>query len=786
MTHWNWKRAHIIPKSGGLASKALKLCLICHRPKKSLLQLTDIENPIAVMHQALVLKVAVPAPLPEPLDYLPTRTPDLEPWQVGERVLVPLGKRRVVGILTQIETDCPVGSITLKPIIQRLDRQPALPSSLMALCLWASQYYHHPVGEVLHQALPVLLRKAETTLVDQIDVWRPTQKGMLINLDTLGRAIKQREALTLLREHPKGLHQATLSGMNVKPALLRQLAAKELVELHEQPHHYAEWRDHPVLREPPLTLNDEQQAALDHWQAEAHFATTLLCGVTGSGKTEVYLQAIDHCLRQGKQALVLVPEINLTPQTVNRFKQRFRVPVVSLHSNLTDNERMQAWRQAHQGAAAVIIGTRSALLTPMARPGLLIIDEEHDASYRQQDGFRYSARDLALVRAKLENIPVMLASATPALETLYNAAQGRYQRIDLSQRAGSARPPELKLVDMKKSELRDGLTETARQAIKDCLSAGRQCLVFLNRRGYAPVLMCHDCGWYAECRRCDARMTYHRQAKRLHCHHCDYQSPIPRFCPTCQSTDLRTLGQGTEQLETHLQDQFKKTPVIRIDRDSMRSKTAFHQQLAVIQQGEPCILVGTQMLAKGHHFPHVTLVVIADADAGLFAADFRATEHTAQLIEQVAGRAGRAEHPGTVLIQTHHPDHPMLQTLINGGYLALSDMLLAERRVLQFPPYSYMALLRAEAPRADHARDFLHTLAEQLRNTDTVQQIDLWGPIPTLLSRKAGHHRFQLLLRSSHRNPLHTAINALLDAARQHPEQRRIKWYLEVDPLFLE
>lgn len=735
---------------------------------------------------SLRLKVAVPAPLPAPLDYLPCRIADLEPWQIGERVLVPLGNRRVVGLVVAVETQAPPTDRPLKAVIERLDREPSLPPSLLTLCQWASDYYHHPLGEVIQQALPVLLRKAQTPLQDQVDVWRPTQKGLLISLDNLARATKQREALQLLRDHPAGLHLGTLQGLAVKPAILRQLAQKALAELHEQPHRYPDWRSQPVLGEPPLSLNPEQQAALTHCQQQQGFSTTLLCGVTGSGKTEVYLQAIEQQLRQGCQALVLVPEINLTPQTVNRFKQRFRVPVVSLHSNLTDLERLQAWRQASHGAAAVIIGTRSALFTPMRRPGLLIVDEEHDASYRQQDGFRYSARDLALVRGKQEDIPVLLGSATPSLETLFNADQGRYHRIALTQRAGHAKRPPLDLIDMKRAELRDGLTTNALDAIREALGSGRQCLVFLNRRGFAPVLMCHDCGWHAECRRCDARLTYHRQAGRLHCHHCDFHSPVPRYCPQCQSSDLRPIGLGTEQLENHLQKAFRQYPVIRIDRDSTRSKTAFHRQLAIIQQGDPCILVGTQMLAKGHHFPHVTLVVIADTDGGLFAADFRATEHTAQLIEQVAGRAGRAEHPGRVLIQTHHPEHPVLQTLVRHGYLTLSEQLLSEREVLQFPPYAHMALLRAESPRAEQATQLLATVLAQLQAGELPANVDIWGPVPTLLARKAGHHRFQLVLRSSQRPSLHRVIKNLLEAVRQHPDQRRIKWHLEIDPLFLE
>ncbi len=733
-----------------------------------------------------IVQVAVPGPFREPLDYLPARNAELIDYQPGLRVLVPLGQRRVVGIVTGIKHKTDLQLQQLKPITKAIDDTPCLDQALLSLASWASQYYHHPIGEVYHQLLPTLLRKPEHQSAEMTDIWRATQKGQLIDPCELKRSQKQQQALQLLREHPQGLTQPVLTGLGAAGQTLRALARKGLAELHEHPRSYKHWSVENILAEPPLPLNPEQSEALNVITGTDVFATYLLHGVTGSGKTEVYLQVIEHSLRQGKQALILVPEINLTPQTLSRFKHRFKVPIVHLHSNLTDHQRLQAWRQAKAGAAAIIIGTRSALFSPMKNPGIIIVDEEHDSSYKQQDGFRYCARDMAIVRAKLENIPVVLGSATPSLESLNNCEKGSYTLCKLTERAGNATPPAFELVDLKHQELNNGLTEHALKSIATTLAEGNQVLVFLNRRGYAPVLMCHDCGWQAKCQKCDARMTYHQSAKRLHCHHCDFQTPIPRHCQTCSSSDLRTIGQGTERLEENLAQRFKKYPVIRIDKDTTTRKDALTNHLKPVHSGVPCLLIGTQMLAKGHHFPDVTLVVIADIDAGLFASDFRATEHTAQLIEQVAGRAGRANKRGRVIIQSLHPDHIVLQTLSQGSYGDLSQTLMTERRLIQFPPFAHLALVRAESPQAERCKTFLETIVQQANALCCQQGVDLWGPVPTLMQRKAGKHRFQIVLRCAERKPLHKAINLIIELIEQHDDSRRIKWHLDIDPTYIE
>ncbi|MCG8672149.1 MAG: primosomal protein N' [Pseudomonadales bacterium] len=735
--------------------------------------------------ESLIVQVAVPTPLRKLFDYLPPKGDQLETIKPGMRVLVPFGRQQLVGIVTGTTNSSDFNPKQLKRINKILDSEPVLEEDLFQLCTWASQYYQHPPGEVFSNTIPVALRKAETPLSALIDIWQASHKGSLIDLATLTRAPKQLAALKLLREHPNGLSQTVINGLEVKSTTLRELAKKGLAECHEHPQSYDEWNHQTILAEAELTLNEEQSSAVDAFKAQKEFDVFLLNGVTGSGKTEVYLQAIRPVLESGKQVLILVPEIGLTPQTLNRFKQRFLAPIAALHSNLTDKERLETWRQARHGAVSMVMGTRSALFTPMKNLGLIIIDEEHDASYKQQEGFRYSARDLAIFRAKQHNIPIILGSATPSLESLHNSQQKRYHMVRLWHRAGNAKPPKVRLIDLKHAPLKDGLTDELTKAISSNLNQGEQVLLFLNRRGYSPVLMCHDCGWTAQCRRCDARMTYHRSPVHLHCHHCDYQSAIPKHCPDCNSTDIRSIGQGTERLEEALENQFPKAKIIRIDRDTTSRKHALDNHLKYVQSGKPCLLVGTQMLAKGHHFPKVTLVAIMDIDAGLFASDFRATEHTAQLIEQVSGRAGRSDQPGKVLIQTHHPDHPLLETLLFKGYNAFAEMTLVERKVIGLPPHGYLALLRAEATKVELPMAFLQAVVNTFSH-GLPAGMEAWGPVPTLMQRKAGRHRFQLVIKSNSRPLLQQQLSRLVEIAENDPNTNKVKWHLDVDPLYLE
>lgn len=532
---------------------------------------------------------------------------------------------------------------------------------------------------------------------------------------------------------------------------------------------------------------DQQQACEQIIGALGRYQGFLLDGVTGSGKTEVYLQSIAAVRARNEQALVLVPEISLTPQTVARFRQRFEEDIAVMHSGLTARQRLNAWLAAASGEAGIIIGTRSAVFTPMARPGLIVVDEEHDGSFKQQDGFRYSARDLAVMRASVENIPVVLGSATPSLESLQNASNGRYQRLRLGQRAGKSSLPAFQLVDTSALRLDQGFSDSLLLSIQQHLAAGQQVLVFINRRGFAPVLQCSDCGWIAECQHCDARLTLHRTPPHLCCHHCERKLPVLRNCPSCQGKHLMAVGTGTERSESFLQQRFPGIPVWRVDRDVTRRKDELDRVLAEVQKGEPCILVGTQMLAKGHHFPAVTLVAVLDADSGLFSADFRGQEFMAQLLMQVAGRAGRADAAGEVLIQTRHAAHENLQRLIHQGYHALAEQLLTERRQTSMPPVTSMATLRAEAVSLDAPRDFLlharSLIDDYCTQLGWQQRILVNGPLPAPMEKRANRFRQQLHLRAWQRQDLQQLLGEICLRLEQLPMQRSVRWSVDVDPL---
>jgi len=534
--------------------------------------------------------------------------------------------------------------------------------------------------------------------------------------------------------------------------------------------------------ETPLVLNPDQQAALSAIQSSLeNFQAFLLDGVTGSGKTEVYLQAIAHVLAQQKQVLVLVPEIGLTPQTIQRFRERFTVPVIALHSAMTEKQRFQAWLHAKSGEAKIVIGTRSAIFTPFAHLGLIIVDEEHDLSFKQQDSFRYHARDVAIMRAHLSHIPIVLGSATPSLETLHNAQQKRYQHLRLLERAGAARLPQFQILDIRHMQLEQGLSLSLLNEVRHHLENGNQVMLFLNRRGFAPTLACPACGWMAKCKRCDARMTYHYKAARLLCHHCDAQKNLKTQCEECGATELNAIGQGTERIENVLTKYFSTYSIARIDRDSMRRKGSMENTLACIQSGEHQILIGTQMLAKGHHFPNVTLVAVVDADSGFFSTDFRALERMGQLLLQVSGRAGRDEKLGRVLIQTRHPDHPLLYQLLHESYQKFSATLLQERVQAELPPYAFFALFRAEAHKLEYATDFL----QEVKNNIEIGSgaIQVMGPLSAPMARRAGRYRVQLVLQAKQRSRLQQLLKQLMPRLENITIKQRVRWSLDVDPL---
>lgn len=725
-----------------------------------------------------VLKVAIPVPLRQLFDYLPkgSTLP-----AIGSRCEVQFGRRRLIGIVWGYGEPS-VALNTIRPILRSLDEHSVLPEDLLTLCQKAAQYYHHPIGEVLQAALPTNLRKGESAQHEGQLIWRMTPAGKHAEVEGLNRAPRQKEALLCLQQHPKGLSRPALTSLDISSQALNALAKKGWAELVAQPLSAATWQHSPVLGEAPLTANPEQLAAIDALNSDDSFNTYLLDGVTGSGKTEVYLQAMAKRLEEGKQILMLVPEIGLTPQTIQRFKKRFNVPIHVLHSGLTDKERLHAWQMASEGQAAIIIGTRSAVFTPLATPGMIIVDEAHDASFKQQDGFRYSARDLSIWRAQILNIPIVLGTATPTLENLHLAQEGRFKHLRLPHRTGKAQAPTIQLEDCSQLSPLQPLSEYSLKALQHTLDKGRQALVFINRRGYAPLLLCGDCGWQSECPHCDAHMTWHRLARELRCHHCGTQRPIPVSCPKCGSHHLLDRGAGTEKLQQLLEERFPQHALVRIDRDSTRQKGSLAKQLEKVHQGEPCILVGTQMLAKGHHFSRLDLAVMLEADAGFMSADFRGPEQAAQLILQVAGRTGRTDNPGRLLIQTRQIDNPLLQLLCQGDYHKFAMQLMQERRLAGFPPFGYLALFRAESIQQEQPMELLEAAAAPLLQQHEVMVL---GPAPAPMERRQGRYRSQLLLLAPERKPLHQLIPSIIDSINAHPLSKRCRWHLDIDPVDL-
>ena len=725
-----------------------------------------------------IVEVAVPSPLYRSFDYLVTE-PFRQRLVAGQRVLVSFGRRKLVAIVLALKNHSAFDHNKLKPVLDILDPEAVLDAQLLQLIKWASQYYQHPIGDALFTALPVLLRKPDAPTISHNLVWELTDEGRQVDTATLQRAPRQASVLMKLNAAGAELGREELS---VSRSVLLTLENKGWIKCH------AASLMSPAapnrLTHPPALTAAQQLAIETIQQTSGQFQTYLLEGVTGSGKTEVYLQLIEPLLSQGRQVLILVPEIGLTPQLVDRFQQRFGVNIAVLHSGLNDARRLSAWQNASSGRTPLVLGTRSAIFTPIPRLSLIVVDEEHDASLKQQDGFRYSARDLAIWRARQLDIPVILGSATPALESLHNARQQRYRHLLLPERAGPALHPKMQLLDIRQQGMKGLLSAPLLQRMVSHLKKQGQVLLFLNRRGYSPVLLCHDCGWVAECKRCDARLTLHQRYNELRCHHCGSQRAVDRFCPQCGSSELISIGEGTERIEAALQDHFPQHPVLRIDRDTTRRKGQLENALETARSGAARILLGTQMLAKGHHFPQVTLVAVLDADQGLFSNDFRASERMAQLIIQVAGRAGRAEKSGEVIIQTHHPDHPLLRQLIEHGYSAFAEEALQEREQTLLPPFSRLALLRAEATASQAPGDFLDE-ALQLAKPIAGNTVQLWGPVAAPMERRAGRYRMQLMLQSAHRATLQQLLRRWLPAVEKLKSARKVRWSIDVDPVDL-
>ncbi len=734
--------------------------------------------------ERVIWQVALPSPLHQTFDYLPVADSEPRRPPCGVRMRVPFGRRVVTGVLMGTAADTPIDAARLKTALAVLDEQPVLPAELLALAVWASDYYHYPIGEAVFTVLPAALRGGKSPSFSAARALRLTAAGRAIDSERLARRAPRQADLLRRLAKPSALgHDAASLTAVLRPALL-VLLAKGWIEECAPP---------PLLSPPPVislapapTLNALQQAAVEEVLAGlGRFHTYLLDGVTGSGKTEVYLHAAAAVVESGGQALILAPEIGLTPQLAHAFRQRFGDAAVAvLHSGLTPRARLRAWRDAASTRARLVIGTRSAVFTPLPALRLIVVDEEHDLSFKQADGLRYHARDVAVIRAKLARVPVLLGSATPSLESLHNAERQRYRHLRLPARIAPLAAPPITVVDLRRRKMEEGIATDMLTAVERHLSQQGQVLLFLNQRGFAPSLLCHDCGWTAVCRHCDARMVLHRAVPALHCHHCGAQRRPEPCCPSCGSVELRPLGAGTERIEQFLQQRFPGVTIARIDRDNTRAKGKLYQMLEEARSGRTRLLVGTQMLAKGHHFPAVTLVGILNADQGLYSADFRAAERMAQTVVQVMGRAGRADRPSEVYLQTHQPEHPLLRLLITHGYHAFARAALAERQAARLPPFSALALLRAEAPQPDNAHRFL------LRALKAAEQIGaagvrLFGPVPAALERRAGYHRAVLLAQAARRAQLHEFLSAWSAYLQPLKSGKQVRFALDVDPLEL-
>jgi len=725
-----------------------------------------------------IAKVAIPLPKRDLFDYIIPKgmRNSLQP---GLRVLVPVQKRQVVGIVVALHQESQLPEQKLRKIIRSLDEQVIFDDHMMCFAKWAYNYYQHPPGEVFYAMLPKLLRLPKRCEEYLANAWQLTSEGMSLDDNDLRRASRQQQLIQYLKQHGQAT-TAELNKLGIQSTIVNKLKKLNYVCAKTMELQLTTMSGQGM--EKSFKLNSQQQnAKIEILKYLNTFRVMLLQGITGSGKTEVYLQVIREVITKGKQALVLVPEISLTPQTVQRFRNRFNQPIVVLHSGLTDKQRLQAWLAAKDGQAKIIIGTRSAVFVPCVDLGIIIVDEEHDASFKQQEGWRYSARDLAVIRGRIYRCPVILGSATPALESLQNASSGRYQLLRLTERAGSAIVPKFSIIDLRNRVCKEGLSDTLLTVMNKHLTNKGQVLLFKNRRGFAPVLICGQCGWSAHCHRCDAKLVVHLTDKKLRCHHCANENQLPTQCLQCHSQQLTFLGLGTQRVEEILRKQFPEYTLIRIDRDTVRNKGAMGAVMKKIQQGHSQILIGTQMLAKGHHFPNVTLVAILDVDMGLYSGDFRATERLCQTIIQVAGRAGRADRPGEVILQSYYPNHPILLRLIKEGYLSFAEVNLAERQQAQLPPFSYQALLRAESVNAKAPMNFLQSVRDQgqlLQNGD----VNLYGPIPAIMLRKAGRHRAQLMIESQKRQALHGYLQKLLSMVEQSKASKQVRWSLDIDP----
>lgn len=721
-----------------------------------------------------IIRVALDLPLSTLFDYV---LADGIAAMPGQRVIVPFGRKQAVGVVMECATNSGLAVERIKPALKVLDEIPPLPEELLVLLRFCSDYYHYPLGATVLSALPARLRSCEPVTVKEALQYALSASGRALDPDELPqRKVVQHRILTALQAG--ALSAAQLRALSPSaPAALKVLLQAGWVETCTQPVAATSSAFHNAH-----TLTAAQQRAVDAVTQTAGYGCFMLHGVTGSGKTEIYVHLMHRLLQQGGQVLLLVPEINLTPQLENYFRSRFPdAELASLHSGLADGERTQNWLRAQSGQARIVLGTRLAVFAPLPQLALIIVDEEHDASFKQQDGLRYSARDVAIFRASQRGVPIVLGSATPSLESYYNAQSGRYRLLQLPERAlTSARLPTISCINTANTFMQHGISEQMFSALELRLQRGEQSLVFINRRGYAPVLMCTACGWLSDCKNCAGKLVLHLKDRRLRCHHCGHQERVPHACPGCGNADLQPVGIGTQRVESALQERFPEARILRVDRDSTRSKGAWNAMRQQIHDEAVDILVGTQILAKGHDFPNLTLVGVLNPDSALYSSDFRASEKLFAQLAQVAGRAGRADKPGEVLIQTAFPDHPLFHALREHDYDAWAKILLEERQSAGFPPFVYQALLRAEGKQESEVYAFL-----QRARTDAVAldlPVEVYGVVPAAMPRRANHFLAQILVQHESRKLLQQFLRTwkpLLDAL---PAQK-LRWSLDIDPL---
>ncbi|SFP54354.1 replication restart DNA helicase PriA [Nitrosomonas cryotolerans] len=722
-----------------------------------------------------IIRVALNIPVNTLFDYVAS---NVNMQDIGLRVRVPFGKKSMTGVIMAIDMNSHMAADKLKAVEYIFRDIPPLPAALLDIFHFCSRYYHHPLGRIVLNGLPGRLRDnkpIKPAVQTTHTLFRLTDIGYAVDIHSIPtRNTVARRLLTQLRE------SGTINNQDAKQIsprtskLLKEFIMCGWVETIPAP---AE----TVQPTPTPIPTDEQNNAINTITAEIReFNVWLLQGITGSGKTEVYLRLIAHVLSQEKQTLVLIPEISLTPQLETIFQARFpNTPLVSLHSGLNDTQRAIAWLQAQNGQAKIILGTRLAVFTPLPDMGLIIVDEEQDNSFKQQDRLRYSARDIAIFRARQGNIPIILGSATPSLESYYNAAIGRYRSLRLSSRAvKNAALPIVHCVDIRTNKIKDGLSEPMILALRNTLAQKHQSLIFINRRGYAPVLFCNSCAWIAICQRCTSRLVVHLSERKLYCHHCGYQTPLPQACLQCGNQNIVPFGHGTQRVEAALTAHFPDARILRIDRDSIRRKGTWHAALKAIHAQQVDILIGTQLLAKGHDFPNLSLVGILNPDSALYSTDFRASERLFAQLMQVAGRAGRAAVPGKVLIQTAFPNHPLYHALRQHDYDVLAKMLLSERKQAALPPFVYQALLRAEAHNIHTALAFLTSAAGMV---EVSQNIEIFDPVPAPMVRLKGLEHAHLLVQSPSRKKLQ-AFLAEWYRKLNSISTRSVRWVLDVDP----